>query len=433
MRKPDMPRWLLQALLAASLLASGLSSHGPALAQTPLDGLPNKLLELPPFSFIAPRDRHRGRPSRPSRPARSAQFPDRMPGEVIAAGLTDPNIETLEKEGYKVIERRFLGSTLRPLARLRMPRGTGLEDARRRIAQLSADVIVDSNHFYRLQEGRCEGRNCLSLGIVKWPQGRGSRCSSLPLIGMIDTAVNIHHPALKGQKVEFMKLDRTRPLSDFAHGTAIAAQLVAGAKSRVPGLLPGAHLIAIDAFQNVRGLGPRMQALDLASALDLLLVRQVAIVNLSFAGPDNRLLAELVQAALRRDVLLVAAVGTGGPRGAPVYPAAYEGVVAVTALNRKMQVLGRAGRGSHVDFAAPGAGLWTAAAVSGWRRSSGTSFSTPFVTAALALAMARDPELRGPARVESLSKAARDLGDPGRDPVFGWGLVQAAGDCDPAR
>ncbi|MGE4246838.1 MAG: S8 family serine peptidase, partial [Parvibaculaceae bacterium] len=322
MRKPQWRASLLSALLALLLLASDF--HMPAAAQTPLEGLPNQLLELPPFSFIAPRERHRSRTTRPPRPARAAQLPPRIPDELIAAGLTDPNIATLETEGYQVISKSFLGSTLRPLARLRMPRGTRIEDARRRVAELSADATVDSNHFYRLQEGRCEGRNCRSLASVAWP-GKGSKCKSLPLIGMIDTAVNIHHPALKGQKIELMKLDRARPLSDLAHGTAIASQLVAGARSRVPGLLPNASLIAIDAFENVKGVGLRMQAFDLMRALDILLARKVAIVNMSFAGPDNRLLLELVNAALRRDVLLVASVGNAGPRGQAAYPAAYQG------------------------------------------------------------------------------------------------------------
>jgi subtilisin family serine protease len=176
-----------------------------------------------------------------------------------------------------------------------------------------------------------------------------------------------------------------------------------------------------------------MQAYDLVRALDLLLVRKVKVVNMSFGGPPNRLLADLVKAALRRDAVLVASVGNAGPKGEPLYPGAYEGVVAVTALDRRMHVLRRAGRGAHVDFAAPGAGIWTAASVSGWKRLSGTSFATPFVTAALALGLARDPSRHGPSTLEALSKSARDLGDPGRDPVYGWGLVQAPEGCGPPR
>ncbi|MFN6999440.1 MAG: S8 family serine peptidase, partial [Elioraea tepidiphila] len=58
---------------------------------------------------------------------------------------------------------------------------------------------------------------------------------------------------------------------------------------------------------------------------------------------------------------------------------------------------------------------------------SGTSYAVPFVAAALALA--RQGGLDPAEAARRLAAAAQDLGPPGRDPIYGWGLVRAIGDC----
>lgn len=210
--------------------------------------------------------------------------------------------------------------------------------------------------------------------------------------------------------------------------------LIAGrADSRTPGLLPGARLVAADAFHADAAGRDAADAFDIARALDRLAASQAKVVNLSFAGPANLVLERVVRAVLDRDVALVAAAGNSGPDADPLFPAAYEGVVAVTAVDRRMRAYRQAAAGDHVDFAAPGVRLWTAASVRGGRFRSGTSYAAPFVSASLVVLRAADPSLTGPQAVERLATRALDLGPTGRDSAFGWGLVQAPGTCaDPA-
>ncbi len=85
--------------------------------------------------------------------------------------------------------------------------------------------------------------------------------------------------------------------------------------------------------------------------------------------------------------------------------------------------------GEHIDFAAPGVAVWTAASVSGARPKTGTSFAAPFVTAAVAMMKASEPELAAEMLRDRLTGHAEDLGDPGKDPVFGWGLLNARAIC----
>ena len=120
---------------------------------------------------------------------------------------------------------------------------------------------------------------------------------------------------------------------------------------------------------------------------------------------------------------IVAAVGNDGADAAPRYPAALGNVIAVTAVDADGQIYRKAVRGPYVDVAAPGVDIYAAG-----RFVSGTSMAVPFVTARIAA----DPDLY-PAPTASirkqLSASARDLGLPGRDTVYGAGLVLAKPGC----
>ena len=139
---------------------------------------------------------------------------------------------------------------------------------------------------------------------------------------------------------------------------------------------------------------------------------------------------DTIAGLLERSVVLVAAAGNRGPRAKPVYPAAYRGVIAVTAVDRNRQVYRRAGRGDHIDLAAPGVRVWTAASVRGARQKTGTSFAAPFVTAAAAIAQHHLGARGHDAVLAALAERAMDLGKTGKDTVFGHGLVQATGLCE---
>ena len=109
--------------------------------------------------------------------------------------------------------------------------------------------------------------------------------------------------------------------------------------------------------------------------------------------------------------------------------AAYDPVLAVTAVDRRGQVYRRANRGDHIDLAAPGVNVWTAASISGARPKTGTSYAAPFVTAAAALIWQRDPSLSAADLGDMLRDAARDLGPKGRDAIFGDGLIAPPPPC----
>jgi subtilisin family serine protease len=134
---------------------------------------------------------------------------------------------------------------------------------------------------------------------------------------------------------------------------------------------------------------------------------------------------EIVRLVIARGTLVVAAVGNDGPAAPPLYPAAYPDVIAVTAVDPKHQVLPEAGRGTHVDFAAPGADVPAARAgtVDTYLRMRGTSFAAPVVAGLLAQGLVEPGREAAIARVAVLAGLAVDLGARGRDVIYGNGLV----------
>ncbi len=379
-----------------------------------------------------PRIRPRVRQQRPAVRA-PAPLPDRAPDEIVAAGLTAPQLDALLADGFTILERTEIGGFGGEVLRLRIPPNTRLEAARDLVVAAAPQSLADFSHYYRSEQAEaCSGPHCASIELIDWPGGAGlpAGCGGSVAIGLIDTAINPDHAAFAGGQVEVIRLaDTALPVSGKQHGTAVAALLVGAAGSRAPGLLPGAKIVAVDAFYRGGRRDDRSGVYELLRALDLLDRRGVRVANMSLAGPPNILLERLVRELSSEGMVIVAAAGNGGPKAAPAYPAAYAEVIAVTAVDRAKRVYRRAGRGDHIDLAAPGVDIWSAASVSGARAKTGTSFAAPFVTAAAALLKAADDNASTADILSALARSAEDLGVSGKDPVFGWGLINARAAC----
>jgi subtilisin family serine protease len=181
------------------------------------------------------------------------------------------------------------------------------------------------------------------------------------------------------------------------------------------------ELFAVDVYCGK----PAGGAVDsMASAFGWLTREKVAVINVSLVGPRNALLERVVATLVRRGHIIVAAVGNDGPAAPPLFPAAYDGVVGVTAVDAKHKVLIEACRGMHVDFAAQGADVNGATlAPDVWAAVRGTSFAAPIVALQLATRLsAPDPAQRDRALAD-LASVAIDLGKNGRDDVYGAGQV----------
>jgi hypothetical protein len=338
---------------------------------------------------------------------------------LLAANLTRAELDAARAAGFRIRVGRELPNLRLVVARLTPPPGVPAGEAALRLRALAPARAVDLDTAYTLQAGACVGEACWGHELVGW-SAAAAACRTGRRIGMVDTGVETAEPALAKAAMQVRPvLPEGLREAPAAHGTAIATLLVGRADAAASGLLPDAELRVAAVFGQRSGR-PVTGALEIATALDWLVAERVEVVNAALAGPPNGILELAVARVLRLGIPIVAAAGNAGPDAPPAYPAAYPGVLAVTAVDRTLSVYPRANRGAYVAFAAPGVDLPLPAADGAARTVSGTSYATAFVTAAVA-GLGRSADLEA-----QLARAALDLGPPGRDPVFGWGLVRPA-------
>jgi len=347
---------------------------------------------------------------------------DRVVRNELVVADASPGLSAFAaSQGFRVVGSESLAALDLHVTRLQAPDGLSPTQARNLIAQKFPDAIVDFNHLYEPQTSLSLPEPDYAAKAVHWSPHL-QECGGTARLGLIDTAVDWSLPILngaRGQKADF--LESGIAAAPRQHGTGIATLLVG---QEGFGLLPGAELYSASIFGVDADGAPIASATSFASALNWLLTNKVATINVSLSGPADRLMELAVKRAQQRGAELVAAVGNDGTTDVPRFPAAYAGVIGVTAVDQGGEIFSDANRGSFVALAAPGVNLLIPGQPgeggAGDRLVTGTSFAAPYVTATLA-SFGNDP-----ARMLAV---ARDLGEPGQDPVFGRGLVQAPNVC----
>jgi hypothetical protein len=243
-------------------------------------------------------------------------------------------------------------------------------------------------------------------------------------VAVIDSAIDMAHPDLKGAVARSFDAARGRKAAPDFHGTAVAG-IIRG-HGIVEGVAPQAHILAVRAFwtSSARAL-PETNTDVLLTAIDWAVKNGARVLNLSFVGPHDPALAEMLAAARARRVVMVAAAGNAGPKAPPAYPAAYPGVIAVTAVDEADRRYRHANRGSYIAVAAPGVDILAPVERGGHSYLSGTSFAAAYVSGIAALLLERDPNLDAGRLAGLIAAGADDLGPAGRDDDFGAGRVNA--------
>ncbi|OOG22018.1 hypothetical protein B1C78_15650 [Thioalkalivibrio denitrificans] len=303
-----------------------------------------------------------------------------------------------------------------------LPEGMTPEAALETLAGRAPQLWADLNHRYTPQSVDAPGD--LSARLMDWPEVRGD-CGRGTRIGILDGPLPEDHPNLARVRLtrqSFLPRGVTVPPPD--HALAVAAILAGQGR----GLVPGAELFHGEVMRLRDGRHTDTTVDRLVQGLDWLALQPVDLVNLSLGGPRNRVVQAALERLMAQGIVVVAAAGNAGPRAPPLYPGAQDGVIAVTAVDADGRPYRNAARGDHIAFAAPGVDLWLPR-TDGHAHVSGTSFAAPHVTAALAAGRAAHPDADWSWHVTALAEAAKDLGEPGRDPVYGWGLVRAYASC----
>jgi subtilisin family serine protease len=356
--------------------------------------------------------------------------------ESLEAGLSDddarihlgqwlvmaesPVFDELSREGYVFDSVTDLPSLGLRLAEVSAPASFDISAAREGIYDVvgSDRAEVDLNHFYTAGvpdaspvDAGISPREALDIPAAL--------ADKVLRIGVIDSEVDVSHASLLNADINTKRFTRASENLPNFHGTAIASLFVANDENLV-GLVPNSTLYSAAVFETDADKGEIASTVSLVKSLDWLLQADVDVINLSLTGPPNRLLEVAINKVSRTGVVVLAAAGNDGPMATPRYPAAYSSVVAVTAVDSRGRAFRLANRGDYLALAAPGVNLRHALAGGGYTTSSGTSFAVPFVSTVVALLKqdAADDDV-----VARLYASALDLGEPGRDEVYGYGLL----------
>ena len=366
----------------------------------------------------------------PSLPSDSAvNAPPAQPDILVssdspaAANQAAQQAQTL---GLALISQDNLNSLNIVLSKFRSPQGVPSAQALAQLRIAAPGILADVDTAYILQDKKSDPKH-YGRALLSWPNG-AANCKVSGSIGMIDTAVDAKHPAFESRQIvqkSFVPADYES--ADTKHGTGVAGILLGlHPKGNIEGYVPDARLFSASIFYDGRGQSSTSTEL-IVNALDWLGSRFVSVINLSFAGKGDVILERATQISASQNRVLVAAAGNFGPKARPAYPAAYPHVLAVTALDNRKKLYKSANTGDYIDFAAPGVDIWTTAPKGKGAFRSGTSFASPAVASILlalgAVSNAADARQR-------LASSVIDLGQPGRDPLYGYGLVQAPESCE---
>jgi subtilisin family serine protease len=269
---------------------------------------------------------------------------------------------------------------------------------------------------------------------LTWPSTNGAGIT----VAVVDTGVAAAHEDLNGAVLAGTDLASDAAQYDPAHngmvdpaghGTHVAGIIAAHVNNGrgVAGAAPGVKILPVRVL-DAHGGG---YSDDVANGIIWAVDHGARVVNLSLGGGDSPGMHAAVQYAVQKNVVVVGAAGNNGQGdNSPSYPAAYSETIAVASVGSTLAHEAYSNTGSYVDLAAPGgdAGNGVVSTYGGARANdyqwmAGTSMATPYVSAAAALVLAKNHSLK-PAAVQSLLEStATDLGPPGRDNLYGVGLV----------
>ncbi|GIG35340.1 S8 family serine peptidase [Cellulomonas pakistanensis] len=269
------------------------------------------------------------------------------------------------------------------------------------------------------------------------------------LVAVVDSGVdpgNLHlaEAVVPGVDLVGVAGDPAGRTDTAGHGTAVAGQIAARALPRtaevdsgVVGLAPDATILPVRVYyaddDQAREQGVAPDAGRMAAGIDAAVAAGARVVNVSMSTPnDTPALEQAVQRATAAGALVVASAGnrntSSDEADGPRYPAAYDGVLAVTAVDVDDRPSADAIHGPHVDVAAPGTNVLTTFHAAGDCMLSGegtsTSFATAYVSAAVALLAERYPEETPAQWAYRLEATAARTQPAERDDQVGWGVVR---------
>ncbi len=253
-----------------------------------------------------------------------------------------------------------------------------------------------------------------------------------PLIALVDAAADVTHPEWTGDP-NFTSANPSAPVTNL-HGTATAAVAAAPANGiGILGVWPGARAVNVPLSTEGASDSDSFTCAASGKAIAQAIALGAAVINMSY-GSDTLCAPEKVQIyyGVAKGVIPVAAAGNEFEQGNPLeYPANLPHVITVAATDSSDHSAEFSNANDWVDLSAPGVNIETAVPKAldddgtpdGYESLSGTSFSAPMVSAAMAWVRAARPDLQPDQVAQAVRLSARDVGRKGWDSLTGFGVL----------
>ncbi|MBD3218971.1 MAG: S8 family serine peptidase [candidate division Zixibacteria bacterium] len=209
------------------------------------------------------------------------------------------------------------------------------------------------------------------------------------IVAVIDNGFDLNHPFLETASIipgyDYLR-DDTDPSPDSglgsSHGTFVSGlvQLIS----------PDCQIMPLRAL----GEAGKGDGFAIAKSIYHAIDNNAHIINMSFGTyKDSYLLRIACEAAHAADIILVAAGGNDSTE-IPIFPAAYDGVISVSAVDSTDFLADFSNYGLDMDLCAPGVNIYSSLTGEyNWGSWTGTSFSAPLVTATCALMHSLKPQI----------------------------------------
>lgn len=248
------------------------------------------------------------------------------------------------------------------------------------------------------------------------------------VVGVVDSGVDAGNPDLAGRLLPGKSVDFNRPdagTDTDGHGTAMIGIIAGnGAGGGALGVAPGSKVLPVRSDTDLEATLP--------SGIKYAVEHGAKVINVSASGQGTSAydMREALQDAFNHDVVVVAGAGNVSNGQSQIgLPANYPGVVAVTGTDKSGNFWPGSVQGPEAAVAAPAVdGVSVASRQSpdaqrGYRGGDGTSNSTAIVSGVVALIRAKYPNLNAASVINRLIRTADDKGPAGRDPQYGFGVV----------
>ena len=243
-------------------------------------------------------------------------------------------------------------------------------------------------------------------------------------VGVIDTGVDVNHIDLRDRIKKYRNFTKEDFYDYNGHGTHVCGTIGASKNNiGIVGVAPRCSLFVAKAFSK----DGTCEESSIISALKWLISEKVDVINMSFAADNfTKEYYEVIKESDKNNIVMVAAAGNEGDNRIG-YPAKFKEIICVGAVDYDKKKSYFSSTGDRIDVSAAGSDILSCYPGGRYAVISGTSMATPVITGCIALIKAKGlKRLKRNLTPEEikliLAMNSHDLGSPGKDNVYGYGL-----------